>query len=128
MAQFAKRILIVEDNYIDMRVLKDILESSGYETLQAVDGLQAVYRALTSRPDLILMDLQLPEISGLEVTHQLRGDDRSRHIPIVAVTAFATGFYRKEALNSGCDAYISKPISMLRFLNTVEAFVSPISH
>lgn len=128
MAQFAKRILIVEDNNVDMRLLKDILESSGYETLQAVDGLQAVYLAFTSRPDLILMDLQLPEVSGLEVTRQLRGDDRSRHIPIVAVTAFATVFYRNEALDSGCDAYISKPISMLGFLNTVEAFASPISH
>jgi two-component system cell cycle response regulator DivK len=103
MAQLAERILIVEDNYVDMRLLKDILESSGYETLQAVDGLQAVYLALTSRPDLILMDLQLPEVSGLEVTRQLRGDDRSRHIPIVAVTAFATVFYRNEALDSGCD-------------------------
>ena len=93
MTQFPKRILIVEDNQIDMRLLKDILESSGYETLQAVDGLHAVYLAFANRPDLILMDLQLPEISGLEVTSQLKGDDRSRHIPIIAVTAFATGWY-----------------------------------
>ena len=128
MAQFPKRILIVEDNQIDMRLLKDILESSGYETLQAVDGLQAVYLAFANRPDLILMDLQLPEISGLEVTRQLRGDDRSRHIPIIAVTAFATGWYKNKALDSGCDAYVSKPISMLGFLHTVEAFVSPIPH
>jgi two-component system, cell cycle response regulator DivK len=128
MTQFRKRILIVEDNQIDMRLLKDMLESSGYGTLQAVDGLQAMFLAFANRPDLILMDLQLPEISGLEVTRQLRRDDRSRHIPIIAVTAFATGWYKNEALDSGCDAYISKPISMLGFLHTVEAFVSPVFH
>jgi two-component system cell cycle response regulator DivK len=69
------------------------------------------------------MDLQLPEISGLEVTRRLKGDDRSRHIPIVAVTAFATRWYKDAALSSGCDAYVSKPISILGFLSTVESFV-----
>ena len=69
------------------------------------------------------MDLQLPEISGLEVTRRLKGDDRSRHIPIVAVTAFATPWYKDAALSSGCDAYVSKPISILGFLSMVESFV-----
>jgi two-component system, cell cycle response regulator DivK len=124
MAHYPKRILVVEDNKLDMRLLKDILEGSGYETLQAADGLEAIDLAFASLPDLILMDIQLPEISGLEVTRRLRGDDRSRRIPIVAVTAFAMGWHEREALDSGCDAYLSKPISVLGFLNTVESFLS----
>jgi two-component system cell cycle response regulator DivK len=124
MAHYPKRILVVEDNKLDMRLLKDILEGSGYETLQAADGLEAIDLAFASLPDLILMDIQLPETSGLEVTRRLRGDDRSRRIPIVAVTAFAMGWHEREALDSGYDAYISKPISVLGFLNTVESFLS----
>jgi two-component system cell cycle response regulator DivK len=98
-----------------MRLLKDILEGSGYETLQAADGLEAIDLAFARLPDLILMDIQLPEISGLEITRRLKGDDRSRRIPIVAVTAFAMGWHEREALDSGCDGYISKPISVLGF-------------
>jgi two-component system cell cycle response regulator DivK len=128
MAHYPKRILVVEDNKLDMRLLKDILEGSGYETLQAADGLEAIDLAFASLPDLILMDIQLPEISGLEVSRRLKGDDRSRRIPIVAVTAFALGWHEREALDSGCDAYISKPISVLGFLNTVESFLSRFPH
>jgi len=128
MAYNAKRVLIVEDNKLDIRLLKDILERSGYETLQAEDGWEAINLAFASLPDLILMDIQLPEISGLEVTRRLKGDDRSRHIPIVAVTAFAMGWHEREALDSGCDAYLSKPISVLGFLNTVETFLSRLPH
>ena len=128
MAHYPKRILVVEDNKLDMRLLKDILEGSGYETLQAADGLEAIDLAFASLPDLILMDIQLPEISGLEVTRRLRGDERSRRIPIVAVTAFAMGWHEREALDSGCDAYVSKPISMLGFLRTVESFLPRFSN
>ena len=80
--------------------------------------------AFANLPDLILMDIQLPDISGLEVTRRLRGDERSRQIPIIAVTAFAMGWHEREALDSGCDAYISKPISIFGFLRTIEAFLS----
>src|SRR5215469_9972731 len=100
MAHDLKRILIVEDNKPDMRLLKDILERSGYATLQAEDGSEAINLAFVGLPDLILMDIQLPEISGLEVTRRLKGDDRSRHIPIVAVTAFAMGWHERESLDS----------------------------
>jgi two-component system cell cycle response regulator DivK len=123
MADHAKRILIVEDNDTDVRLLKDILETRGYNILQTRDGLEAIDLALANRPDLILMDIQLPEISGLEVTRRLRGDERSRQIPIVAVTAFAMAWHEREALDSGCDAYISKPISIFGFLRTVESFL-----
>src|SRR5882762_6333774 len=115
MDAYSKRILIVEDNKLDVRLLKDILEWRGYETLQTGDGLEAIDLAVAKRPDLILMDIQLPDISGLEVTRRLRGDERSRRIPIVAVTAFAMGWHEREALDSGCDAYISKPITILGF-------------
>jgi two-component system cell cycle response regulator DivK len=128
MSDYHKRILIVEDNKADVRLLKDILERSGYETFQTGDGLEAISLALAHSPDLILMDIQLPEISGLEVTRRLRGDNRSRHIPIVAVTAFAMGWHQDEALDSGCDAYISKPISIFGFLSTVEAFLPRFLH
>ena len=101
MSDYPKRILIVEDNKADVRLLRDILERSGYETFQTGDGLEAISLALAHSPDLILMDIQLPEISGLEVTRRLRGDSRSRHIPIVAVTAFAMGWHQREALDSG---------------------------
>jgi two-component system, cell cycle response regulator DivK len=128
MIHYPKRILIVEDNKADVRLLNDILERQGYETLQTGDGLEAISLALTHLPDLILMDIRLPEISGLDVTRRLKNDDRSRHIPIVAVTAFAMGWHKREALDSGCDAYIAKPISILGFLNTVESFLPRFLH
>jgi two-component system cell cycle response regulator DivK len=122
MAGHPKRILIVEDNETDVRLLNDILETRRYNILQTGDGLEAINIALANRPDLILMDIQLPEVSGLEVTRRLRGDERSQRIPIIAVTAFAMGWHEREALDSGCDAYISKPISIFDFLRTVESF------
>jgi two-component system cell cycle response regulator DivK len=127
MADYPTRILIVEDNTLDAKLLKDILERRGYETLQTADGLEAINLAVANLPDLILMDIQLPDTSGLEVTRRLRGDDRSRRIPIVAVSAFAMGWHEREALDSGCDAYISKPISIFGFLRTVESFLSGFS-
>ncbi len=128
MADHPKRILIVEDNETDVRLLKDILETRGYKILQTGDGLEAIDLAVVNLPDLILMDIQLPDMSGLEVTRRLRGDERSRRIPIIAVTAFAMGWHEREALDSGCDAYISKPISIFGFLRTVESFLSRFSN
>jgi two-component system cell cycle response regulator DivK len=124
MIHYEKRILIVEDYRVDARLLKDILEKHGHETVQTGDGSEAINLAFACRPDLILMDLQLPEISGLEVARRLKGDERSRQIPIVAVTAFATQWYKREALDSGCDAYVSKPISIAGLLSTIEPFLS----
>jgi two-component system cell cycle response regulator DivK len=128
MVDYPERILIVEDNTLDVRLLKDILQWRGYETLQTGDGLEAIDLAVAKRPDLILMDIQLPDISGLEVTRRLKGDERSRRIPIIAVTAFAMGWHEREALDSGCDAYIAKPISIFGFLRTVESFLLRLPH
>jgi len=124
MAPHPKRILIVEDNEIDLRLLRDILVVHGYETLQTGYGLEAINLAWANLPDLILMDIQLRDVSGLEVTRRLREDNRSERIPIIAVTAFAMGWHEREALDSGCNAYLSKPITMFGFLRTVESFLS----
>ncbi len=124
MAPHPKRILIVEDNEIDLRLLRDILVVHGYETLQTGYGLEAINLAWVNLPDLILMDIQLRDVSGLEVTRRLREDNRSERIPIIAVTAFAMGWHEREALDSGCNAYLSKPITMFGFLRTVESFLS----
>jgi two-component system, cell cycle response regulator DivK len=124
-----KRILIVEDSKIHLRLLRDILVGHGYETLETGEGLEAINLAWANLPDLILMDIQLPDVSGLEVTRRLRGDDRSKRIPIIAVTAYAMGWHEREALDSGCDAYLSKPITILGLLGAVESFLSrfPVS-
>jgi len=119
-----KRILIVEDNGIDLTLLRDILVVHGYETLHTGYGLEAINLAWANLPDLILMDIQLHDVSGLEVTRRLKEDDRSKQIPIIAVTAFAMGWHEREALDSGCDAYLSKPITIFGLLSTVESVLS----
>jgi two-component system cell cycle response regulator DivK len=119
----AKRILIVEDNELNMKLLNDVLEAHGYDVLSTGEGAVAVQWAHQYRPDLILMDLQLPDISGLEVTQQLKADAETRAIPIVAVTAFAMAGDEKKALDHGCDAYVAKPIVLREFLDLIAKFV-----
>lgn len=118
-----KTILIVEDNELNMKLFHDLLEAHGYQTLQTADGLSALDIARENRPDLILMDIQLPEVSGLEVTKWLKEDEELRSIPVVAVTAFAMKGDEEKIIEGGCEAYISKPISVNSFLETVDRFV-----
>jgi len=115
----SKKVLIVEDNELNMKLFHDLLDSQGYETLQTREGLQALALARQHLPDLILMDIQLPEISGLEVTKWLKDDEELSHIPVVAVTAFAMKGDEERIRQGGCEAYISKPISVMHFLETV---------
>jgi two-component system cell cycle response regulator DivK len=117
------RILIVEDNPISLTLLKQLLKAHGYEVLGTPGGLQALDLAREEQPDLILMDIRLPDISGFEVTRLLRADDRTKTIPIIAVTALASPEYEKKGLESGCDAYIPKPITLGNFLGTIESFL-----
>ena len=119
-----KTILIVEDNELNMKLFHDLLEAHGYQTLQTADGLSALDIARENRPDLILMDIQLPEVSGLEVTKWLKEDEELRSIPVVAVTAFAMKGDEEKIIEGGCEAYISKPISVNSFLETVDRFAS----
>ena len=120
----AKTILIVEDNDLNMKLFNDLLQSHGYNTLQASDGGKVFGMARKHRPDLILMDVQLPEISGLEVTKLLKSDFDLKSIPVVAVTAFAMKGDEEKMLNGGCEGYISKPISVPKFLDTVAKFLN----
>ena len=123
-ARSPKKVLIVEDNDLNMKLFNDLLEAHGYLTLQTKDGVEALRMARQHRPDLILMDIQLPEVSGLEVTKWLKEDDDLRTIPVVAVTAFAMKGDEEKIRNGGCEAYIAKPISVANFLQTVERFLS----
>jgi two-component system cell cycle response regulator DivK len=115
----SKKVLIVEDNELNMKLFHDLLDSQGYQTLQTREGLQAMALARQHMPDLILMDIQLPEISGLEVTKWLKDDEELAHIPVIAVTAFAMKGDEERIRQGGCEAYISKPISVMHVLETV---------
>ena len=119
----AKTVLIVEDNELNMKLFNDLLEAHGYGTLQTRNGLDAIDIARAELPDLILMDIQLPEVSGLEVTKWLKEDDSLRHIPVIAVTAFAMKGDEEKIRQGGCEAYISKPISVTGFLDKVDGFL-----
>ena len=115
----AKTVLIVEDNELNMKLFHDLLDAHGYKTIQTRDGLEALDLARKYRPDLILMDIQLPEVSGLEVTKWLKEDDTLKAIPVIAVTAFAMKGDEEKIREGGCEAYISKPIAVAHFLETI---------
>ena len=114
-----KRILIVEDNELNVKLLKDILELHGYTVQVVGHGVAAVDQVRRNKPDLILLDIRLPDIPGTEVAQQLKADPETQAIPIIAVTAFAMPGDRDKILDSGCDDYISKPINIANFLAIV---------
>ena len=118
-----KKVLIVEDNELNMKLFNDLLEAHGYETLQTKDGFKALEMAREHTPDLILMDIQLPEVSGLEVTKWLKDDESLQAIPVVAVTAFAMKGDEERIREGGCEAYLSKPITVSTFIGTVRQFL-----
>ncbi len=117
--------MIVEDNELNMKLFNDLLESRGYRTIQTRNGMEALDLAKAHHPDLILMDIQLPEVSGLVVTKWIKEDEALRSIPVIAVTAFAMKGDEERILEGGCEGYISKPISLPHFLETIESFIGP---
>lgn len=117
-----RRVMIVEDNELNMKLFRDLLEAHGYETVQTRDGIDAVRMARAEKPDLILMDIQLPEVSGLEVTRWLKDDAELRHIPVIAVTAFAMKGDEERIRAGGCEDYLAKPISVGKFLTLVRKY------
>ncbi len=119
----AKTVLIVEDNELNMKLFNDLLQAHGYNTVQTMDGRDVLKLAREQRPDLILMDIQLPEISGLEVTKLLKADSELKSIPVIAVTAFAMKGDEEKIRDGGCEGYIAKPISVPIFLETVAKFL-----
>jgi two-component system, cell cycle response regulator DivK len=118
-----KKILVVEDNELNRRLLTDILGIQGYEILETTEGLDAIEIARSSHPDLILLDLQLPDVSGFDVARRLKDDPATRTIPIIAVTAFAMRGDEERALESGCDGYVAKPINVMDFLAMVRKWL-----
>lgn len=119
-----KTVLVVEDNELNMKLFCDLLGAYGYKTVQSRDGLDAVDLARAHRPDLIVMDIQLPEVSGLDLTRWIKDDETIAHIPIMAVTAFALRQDERLVREAGCEVYLSKPIQMGPFLESVEELTS----
>ena len=119
------RILIVEDNELNLKLFRDLLAANGFETVETREGLEAMSLTRTMRPDLILMDIQLPEISGLDITRKIKADPDLRHIPVIAVTAFAMKDDEHRILEAGCEAYLSKPIAIDQFLTVIRRFLMP---
>jgi CheY-like chemotaxis protein len=118
------KILIVEDNEINMKLIKTVLKPKGYLLVEARDGEEALQAAVRERPDLILMDIQIPKIDGLEVTRRIRGMEEIGGTPIIALTAHAMEGDREKILEAGCDAYIAKPINTRTLPGEVEAALS----
>jgi len=118
-----KTVLIVEDNELNMKLFHDILDAHGYRTLQTPNGNDALALAREHRPDLIIMDIQLPEVSGLEVTRWIKDDDDLRDIPVIAVTAFAMKGDEERIREGGCEAYMAKPISVNALISTIRQFI-----
>ena len=118
-----KTVLIVEDNELNMKLFHDLLEAHGYATVQTRNGVEVMNLAREHRPDLILMDIQLPEVSGLEVTRWLKDDEELRSIPVIAITAFAMKGDEERIREGGCEAYLSKPISVAKFIETIRRFL-----
>jgi two-component system cell cycle response regulator DivK len=119
-----KTVLIVEDNELNMKLFGDLLEAHGYATLKTGNGIEAIELARAHHPNLIIMDIQLPEVSGLDVTRWLKEDEDLRSIPVIAVTAFAMKGDEERIREGGCEAYLSKPISVAKFLETVRTYLN----
>jgi len=119
----AKKVMIVEDNELNMKLFRDLVEVNGYETILTRSGLNVLELAREHKPDLVLMDIQLPEISGLDVTKQLKADTDLHSIPVIAVTAFAMKGDEERIRQGGCEEYMSKPISVPHFISTIKRFL-----
>ncbi len=119
----AKTVLVVEDNELNMKLFHDLLEAHGIGTIETRNGKDVLELARKSKPDLILMDIQLPEVSGLDVTRWLKGDNELKHIPVIAVTAFAMKGDEQKIREGGCEDYISKPISVGHFIDVIRKYL-----
>lgn len=119
----AKTVMIVEDNALNRKVFGDLLQAHGYNTIDVVDGTSALAAVRKSRPDLILMDIQLPGLSGLDVARAIKADAALKATPIIALTAFAMPGDEQTMRDSGCDAYLAKPVSTKAFFETIGRFL-----
>jgi two-component system cell cycle response regulator DivK len=118
-----KTILIVEDEPKNLKLFRDLLQRFGFETVEATDDEQGVELARTKKPDLILMDIMMPKMDGLEATRLLKADDTTKRIPIIALTSYAMKGDRERTIEAGCDGYIAKPVDIQELLKAVEHFL-----
>jgi len=118
-----KLVMIVEDNELNLKLFRDLLEAHGYATLHTSDGFQVLDLARKHHPDLVLMDIQLPEVSGIEITGWLKADPELKSIPVIAVTAFAMRGDEDKIRAGGCDDYLSKPIAVHQFIATMKKYL-----
>lgn len=119
-----KTVLIVEDNELNLKLFRDLLEAHDIKTLEVRDGTKAVQIIEENLPDLVLLDIQLPHISGFDISRELKKRDRTKHIPIIAVTAFAMHDDQDKILAAGCEGYMAKPISIGPFVTTVKKYLN----
>jgi two-component system cell cycle response regulator DivK len=119
-----KRILVIEDTEDNRKILRDLLTNAGFELIEALDGESGIRMAAQERPDLILMDIQLPIVNGYEATRRIKANPDTKHIPIVAVTSYALSGDEAKAREAGCDGYIAKPFSPRNLLAKVREFLS----
>jgi two-component system cell cycle response regulator DivK len=120
----SKRILVIEDTEDNRRIVRDLLESVGYELIEAADGAAGIAMAVEHRPDLILMDIQLPIMDGYEASRRIKSDPTLRHIPIIAVTSYALSGDEAKTRAAGCDGYVAKPFSPRQLLDKVREFLA----
>lgn len=118
-----KRVLVVEDNETNLYLIRFILKKNGFEVIEARKGVEGVKLAATEKPDLIMMDIQLPDINGLEVTKKIRASDAGSEVPIIALTSYALAGDREKALAAGCKGYIEKPINPETFMAEVKKYL-----
>ncbi|RPI55782.1 MAG: response regulator [Deltaproteobacteria bacterium] len=119
-----KRVLVVEDNDANLYLMRFIFEKYGFQVLLAESGAEGVEKAITEKPDLIIMDIQLPDISGYETTKKIRESNADRDIPIVALTSYAMAGDREKAFAAGCNGYIAKPINPETFMKEIRTFIT----
>ncbi len=118
-----KKVLIVEDNELNLKLFRDLLDTKNCQIVDTNDGREAMSLVVQEQPDLIIMDIQLPNVSGMEIIQQIKQDDGLKHIPVIAVTAFAMQEDEEQILATGCEGYLAKPISIESFLNIIDPYV-----
>ena len=123
-----KKILVVEDNELNLKLFCDLLRAHDYEAEPVRDGREAVERTRAFAPDLIIMDIQMPHVSGLELIEQLKADEELKRIPIMAVTAYAAKGDEERIRDAGAEGYVSKPISVMKFVEAVSALLELQPH
>ena len=119
-----KKILVVDDNDTNLYLIRFILEKNGHKVIEARDGLEGVKLALEEKPDLVIMDIQLPGIDGHEATRRIRGEESEKVLPIIALTSFAMPIDKELAIAAGCNSYLTKPIDVQTFIAEVERYLA----